>query len=309
MKLSYRMLARLSPLLFLVTGVWCVAFYSVIIEEIHDETDDYLEERARRAIVLRSAGHEPFPGVRNDGYSAREVTEEYARSHPRVLFLDEMVYVAEELEEEPVRALKTIFQDAAGRYHEIVVRTPTIDKEELQRSILSAMIFLYLSLLVASLLVHFMVFRREMQPLHALLKWLRSYTIGQRSDLPATGARAAEFRELYRAVDTSTRRNEEIFEQQKQFISNAAHELQTPLAICKNQLELLAEQATAGGEGIVNLQVTIERLVRLNRSLLFLSRIENGQFTGSEEVSFNALVGEIAPDFARLTRTGRSLSA
>ena len=297
MKLSYRMLARLSPLLFLVTGVWCIAFYSVIIEEIHDETDDYLEERARRAIVLRSAGHEPFPGVRNDGYSAREVTEEYARSHPRVLFLDEMVYVAEELEEEPVRALKTIFQDAAGRYHEIVVRTPTIDKEELQRSILSAMIFLYLSLLVASLLVHFMVFRREMQPLHALLKWLRSYTIGQRSDLPATGARAAEFRELYRAVDTSTRRNEEIFEQQKQFISNAAHELQTPLAICKNQLELLAEQATAGGEGIVNLQVTIERLVRLNRSLLFLSRIENGQFTGSEEVSFNALVGEIAPDF------------
>ena len=32
-----------------------------------------------------------------------------------------------------------------------------------------------------------------------------------------------------------------MFEQQKQFIGNASHEMQTPLAICRNRLEMLME--------------------------------------------------------------------
>jgi signal transduction histidine kinase len=277
-------------------------FYTVIIEEIHDETDDYLEEYARRVITLKRAGHDfsSHAGPGNNGYSAREVTREYALSRPRVLFLDEMMYIDEKLEEEPARVLKTIFMDADGRYHEIVVRVPTIDKEELQESMIFSVLILYFSLLVASLLVNFIVFHHETRPLHALLKWFRSYTIGQRDALPATRAVASEFKELYRAVESSTRKNEEIFEQQKQFISNVAHELQTPLAICKNQLELLAEQESASEKqlaGIMTVQETLDRLVRLNRSLLFLSRIENGQFIEMKEICLNDLVKKIAPAF------------
>ena len=36
-------------------------------------------------------------------------------------------------------------------------------------------------------------------------------------------------------------RSEQMFEQQKQFIGNASHEMQTPLAICRNRLEMLME--------------------------------------------------------------------
>ena len=36
-------------------------------------------------------------------------------------------------------------------------------------------------------------------------------------------------------------RTEQMFEQQKQFIGNASHEIQTPLAICRNRLEMLME--------------------------------------------------------------------
>ena len=32
-----------------------------------------------------------------------------------------------------------------------------------------------------------------------------------------------------------------MYNQQKQFVENASHELQTPLAICMNKLELLSE--------------------------------------------------------------------
>ncbi|MDR2414214.1 MAG: HAMP domain-containing histidine kinase [Odoribacteraceae bacterium] len=300
MKLCYRVLWRLSACLLLLALAGGAAFYAVIIDEIHDETDDYLEEHARRVITLKRAGHDVSPpGTWDSSYSTREVTEVYARGRPRVEFLDEMVYVDAKLEAEPTRVLKTIFTDAGGRYHEIIIRTPTIDKDELQGSVFYSMLLLCCSFLVASLLVIFMVFSRETRPLYTLLRWLRSYTIGQRRVLASPRAMASEFKELYRAVELSTRKNEEIFEQQKQFISNAAHELQTPLAICKNQLELLAEREDGerGLAGIMKVQETLARLIRLNRSLLFLSRIENGQFVERQEVSFNDLVRRVSPDF------------
>ncbi len=43
-------------------------------------------------------------------------------------------------------------------------------------------------------------------------------------------------------------RTEQMFEQQKQFIGNASHEIQTPLAICRNRLEMLMEDDSLSEE-------------------------------------------------------------
>ena len=40
-------------------------------------------------------------------------------------------------------------------------------------------------------------------------------------------------------------RAESSFERQKQFIGNASHEMQTPLAVCRNRLEMLVDDAHA----------------------------------------------------------------
>ena len=50
-----------------------------------------------------------------------------------------------------------------------------------------------------------------------------------------------EFRKLNEAAIRYVERTEQMFEQQKQFIGNASHEIQTPLAICRNRLEMLME--------------------------------------------------------------------
>lgn len=302
MKLSSRMFSRLSLCFLVIMGAWCIVFYAAIVDEIHDETDDYLEDYAERLIALKRTGHaiSPSSGAGNNSCSLREVTEAYARANPPTLFDDEMVYVEEKHETEPARTLKTIFDGADGRYYELTVSIPTIEKEDLQESILYFVAVLYLSLLAASILVNFIVFRHEMKPLYALLRWLRGYTIGQNKPLPEAKTGIAEFRELYRAMASTTKKNEELFEQQKQFISNAAHELQTPLAVCKNRLELLAEGEAMGEKElaeIMSVQETLEHIIRLNRSLLFLSKIENGQFLEAAEIRFNDLTGKIADNF------------
>ena len=58
-----------------------------------------------------------------------------------------------------------------------------------------------------------------------------------------------------------------MYSQQKQFIENASHELQTPLAICRNKLELLAERpdCTEGQlEEIEDIHRNLGRIVKLN---------------------------------------------
>ena len=88
-------------------------------------------------------------------------------------------------------------------------------------------------------------------------------------------------------------RSEQMFEQQKQFIGNASHEMQTPLAICRNRLEMLMEDENLSEsqlEELMKTHQTLEHITKLNKSLLLLSKIENGQFTDTVQVEVNKLL-------------------
>ena len=96
-------------------------------------------------------------------------------------------------------------------------------------------------------------------------------------------------------------RNDEIYKSQKQFIENASHELQTPLAISMNKLELLAETENLSEDhiqNISNINQTLERLSNLNKSLLLLSKIENKQFVEEERVNFNEMCSSLTAELS-----------
>ena len=94
-------------------------------------------------------------------------------------------------------------------------------------------------------------------------------------------------------------RSYKAYEEQKQFIENASHELQTPLAIVRGKVELLAESegmTEQQMEQLDEIYATLGRAVKLNKSLLLLSRIENGQYTEMEDVSVDEILDELLPD-------------
>ena len=80
--------------------------------------------------------------------------------------------------------------------------------------------------------------------------------------------------------------------------------MQTPLAVCRNRLEMLVDDAPTLTEEqlgeIAKVQRTLDYLVRLNRSLLLLSKIDNGQFPETEAVDMNALVRRTAEDMEEI---------
>lgn len=302
MKLFHLVMWRVSALLVAILTVWAVFFYWAIIEEVNDETDDSLGDYAETLIIRWLSGEE-MPSKNsgsNNQYYLYEVSEEYARSYPHITYRDETVYIEEKKETEPARVLMTIFQTDDGRYMELVVYAPTIEKLDLRRALLGWIVFLYVLLLLAILAVNAWVFQRNMKPLYRLLDWLDRYRLGGKNKPLTNETSISEFRKLNDAAVVFTERNEKVYEQQKLFIGNASHEMQTPLAISLNRLEMLMEDDTLTEKQLSELaktHQTLESLTRMNRSLLLLCKIENHQFSDEKEICLNKLFRTYLDDY------------
>ena len=300
MKLIYRIVIRISLLLILVLGVWAVFFYMAMMDEVNDEVDDSLEDYSE-VIIIRTLAGEELPSQNtgsNNQYYLREVTEEYADSREDITYKDSMVYIVEKGETEPARILTTIFKDDENRFYELTVSTPSIEKEDLTAAIRNWMIFLYVALLLVIIVVNVWVFQQSMRPLYVLLHWLDGYRIGSKNKPLENDTQITEFRKLNEAAIRNAERSEQLFEQQKQFIGNASHEIQTPLAICRNRLEMMMEDESLSEsqlEELMKTHQTLEHITKLNKSLLLLSKIDNGQFTETVELELNELLKRYTP--------------
>lgn len=302
MKLFHLVMWRMSAMLVVILTCWAVLFYLAVMEEVNDEVDDSLSDYAE-SLIIRSLSGEKMPDTSNGSnnqYFLYDVSAEYAASYPKISYRDEMVYITAKGETEPARILMTIFQKDDGGYMELVVYTPTIEKYDLQRAILGWIVFLYVLLLLMILAVNAWVFYRNMRPLYTLLKWLENYRLGSKREPLDESLRIVEFRKLNEAANLFSERSEQLYEQQKLFIGNASHEMQTPLAICRNRLELLMEDDTLTEKQLSELMKThrtLENLTRLNKSLLLLCKIENRQFTDVKPICLNELLMHYLDDY------------
>ena len=305
MKLFYRVLMHLLVGIVVILVGWAVVFYLGIMEEINDEVDDSLEDYTELIITRSLAGKElpAHDSGSNNQYYLREVEPSYALSRPAIFYRDSMVYISEKKETEPARILTTLFKDKEGTYFEVAVYTPTIEKKDLRQAIFQLLVGLFVSLLVAILLINIWVFRRSMRPFYRLVDWLDHSRLGKKNVPLENPTHTTEFRKLNEAVMRYATHSEEVFEQQKQFIGNASHELQTPLAICQNRLEMLMEDETLSElqmEEILKTYQTLEYVSKLNKSLLLLSKIDSSQFVETSEVCINEVLHRYVDDYCEV---------
>jgi signal transduction histidine kinase len=179
-----------------------------------------------------------------------------------------------------------------------------LDKGILIRRIITSLLFFYLLLFLSTLLVNNFALKNTWKPFYRLLKYLDDFRLDKEKLPDLSETRIREFRLLNESVQNLLKTNVKIYNSQKQFIENASHELQTPLAIGINKLEMLAGDQELSGEQVRKIGEIIEvlrRLSGLNKSLLLLSKIENKQFIATEEIDFDDLFRRILDDFSDFT--------
>lgn len=89
-----------------------------------------------------------------------------------------------------------------------------------------------------------------------------------------------EVEELSKTLNTLLTRLEKSFKGQENFVANASHQLNTPLAIIKGELDVLQSKERSLPDYQKfhkSLREEIERLIELVKNLLLVSRVESGQ--------------------------------
>ncbi|WP_276371410.1 HAMP domain-containing sensor histidine kinase [Chryseolinea sp. H1M3-3] len=303
MKLQNHTLSYLSIILLPVIGVWAIIFYVNIFDEIYDSIDDGLENS--KILILEKIQTDTTLLHRKDflesNYAIHEISATQA-AHFKDVYLDSTLYMQNEKDYEPVRILKSAFRAFDGKYYQLEVVSSMVEEDDLIEDLFYSIIWLYLILLAGILVVNSFILKRIWKPFYEILDRLKFFSLDKRETLPETKTTVTEFNMLNETVSSLLQRTVHTFNNQKQFIENASHELQTPLAITINKLELLAEKSNNETQlqEIASIIESLERLTRLNKTLLLLSRIENQQFTEQSLVGFNELSEHLMSEYADL---------
>lgn len=108
-----------------------------------------------------------------------------------------------------------------------------------------------------------------------------------------------EFAYLDESINNLMKKIQDAFNIEREFISNVSHELLTPLSILKSRLEnIVADPLTPEPVSlkVMESQKTINRLSRIIRALLMISKIENEQYLKNESAELNSLVKEVTEE-------------
>lgn len=307
MKLLNKSLIHLSIWLFVIIGLWSVFFYFNMLNEIKESVDEGLENYKRQIIY----NIEKDPSLLNktnfeEGFFAiREIPQAKSLS-VKDTYIDTLMYMQDaddkELELEPVRLLGTAFE-SNGRFYELKIINSMVEEDDLVKELFREALGLYFLLIAAIIFINRFILKRLWKPFYLFLNQLKNYRVGSSKNFPEAKTNTEEFTDLQQAVTILLQHNIEIYQQQKEFIGNASHELQTPLAIATNKLELLIEKGdlqTEQAGNIAEVMNIIGRLVRLNKSLLLLTKIENKQFLDNQSVSLNKILQQSITDIEEI---------
>jgi len=89
---------------------------------------------------------------------------------------------------------------------------------------------------------------------------------------------------------------ESTFQKEREFISNASHELMTPISILQSKIENMFGSEDINDEvkeRLLELQRILNRLKSITKTLLLISQIENDQFLKEDTVNVAELINEV----------------
>jgi signal transduction histidine kinase len=179
------------------------------------------------------------------------------------------------------------------RGYSITILQALTEKIHLMESISLYTFCLFLTLLFISLLINYLISRRLWSPFYKSVEKADSFNIlsDKPLDLPETNI--IEFQQLNRVFERMAQKMRSDYLNLKEFNENAAHEIQTPLAIIRSKSELLMQSKNLRKESIdliKSINEATNKLFKLNQGLLIISKIENQYYSEIKKISLKELV-------------------
>ncbi|SEW28840.1 Signal transduction histidine kinase [Chitinophaga sp. YR573] len=192
---------------------------------------------------------------------------------------------------------------AAGKWYNVQVRKSLEGTDIITHSVFLITICTILLMFIATFIINRTILKRLWQPFYHSLDILQHFKVGnqQRLQFPTTGI--DEFNFMNTTLERSTAKALQDYNALKVFTENASHELQTPLAIIRSKMEVIMQGENLSEYQFAALQSATEalnKLARMNQSLLLLTKIENEQFALKSMVEIDQLLIKKAEQFNEL---------
>ena len=223
-------------------------------------------------------------------------------------YLEDMnIPISAEIEEfrsgTKILAVKTIPMNnfVFSRGYLQVVRDITFEKNFLDFLIIVLTIAAGIGALISVFLGYFTT-KRMLSPINKITETAReisSSDLGRRLEVSGPDD---ELKKLALTFNSMLDRLEKSFKRQKQFVSDASHELRTPISVIKGYVDLLdrwgKEKEDVRDEAIEAIKKETDNMKQLMENLLLLARGDDSELKKEEEkFNFNELVKEIIKEF------------
>ena len=205
---------------------------------------------------------------------------------------DRMIYIEEEQEDMPYKQLSfnVAFED---KNYKCTVSKSLLEADDLIETIFQSFSIIIGLLIIVFVSINYLFSKQIWKPFFKTLKQINDYEIENHQVLNFESNGAKEFEQLNEAIKKMTQKISNDFNNLKSFTENASHELQTPLSIIKNKIELLLQTEGLTEElakQLLEISQTTNRLSKLNQTLLLMTKIENNQFTNTETINLSNIV-------------------
>ena len=155
-------------------------------------------------------------------------------------------------------------------------------------------VFLFVLIVGGLLFLNRRLSKSVWKPFRNTLDKLKTFSLNNQTKIEFSKTDVSEFDELNQSLTKLIEHNVSVYKTQKEFTENASHELQTPLAILKNKLDILLQNQDLTEKQYQiaeEMNRALSRSSRINKNLLLLAKIDNKQFD-SETFHLNELLNQ-----------------
>lgn len=269
----------------LIMAVASVVLFFVLKGLVNEELDEQLMLKARRQVQLMAK-----TGARPTDPFTRITTDESHRHF--IKFSDTTIYDPLSREKETYRQLLMNTQ-VNGRPYRIWVASSRLEWEDFYQIIFLTFLGMAFTLLMVSVIIQNAISRKLWSPFFHNLKVASHHSIKTDEPLMLEDSSIKEFRELKATLENLIRQAQNDYRTLRIFTENASHEIQTPLAIILAKLDRLSQHPSMDesmAAAIQDAHDAANRLSKLNRNLLLLTKLNNKQFNLSEAVPVDKLI-------------------
>ncbi|MEO6720571.1 MAG: HAMP domain-containing sensor histidine kinase [Ferruginibacter sp.] len=277
-----------------------LCYYFIIRHVLLNQLDKALEvEEQEVTDYVKTNNNLPNPSI----YKDQQVSYELSGNSPAKRRI-ESINEYSSAEQESITSRRLIFPvKSAGKNYNVSITKSQAETEDMLQLIVLITLGIVVLLLLTLFIVNRFLLNRLWQPFNNTLAELKQFNLSSKTNIQLQLTNINEFTELNNAVTMMTSKVKEDYEALKNFTENASHEMQTPLAIINSKLDVLIQDETISEYQMQQLQGVydaLDRLSRLNQSLLLLTKIENNQFDITEIIPVDVLVLEKLAQFEEL---------